>query len=173
MNQQHFEVNYSKSAKENFDRFVVIFTKNHSNHTVTWLRRFAAISKSHWTKLTEEEQWEFLNIIRGKEIKDPLRNHGGQCFEKATDVHLRHAARFIDGKSISKFATRYLSLTSQQISGRDVFNVLKLWRDASPYQGSKKVCITLSLNRNIDLLTFFYWVWNYIHVVFVRPVTVW
>ena len=43
------------------------------------------------------------------------------------------------------FATKYLGLTSQQIEGRDVFSVLKLWRDAMPYQGFKEVRVKISI----------------------------
>ena len=44
----------------------------------------------------------------------------------------------IDESNISKLATKYLGLTSQQIRGRDVFNVLRLWRDAMPYKVKKR-----------------------------------
>ena len=60
-------------------------------------------------------------------------------FEKASEDDLRNASKFIAESNLSKLVTRYLGLTSQQIIGQDVFGVLKLWRDAMPFQGSKQV----------------------------------
>ena len=64
---------------------------------------------------------------------------GGQPLKKASDANLQDAAKLIEKRNISKLATKYLGLSSEQIHGRDIFSVLKLWRDAIPGQGSKKV----------------------------------
>ena len=66
-------------------------------------------------------------------------DHVFEKFKTATDDDLRNASKFIVKSNISKLATKYLGLISQEIHGRDVFNVLKLWRDAMPYHGSKQV----------------------------------
>ena len=63
--------------------------------------------------------------------------------KKATDNDLHNASKFIAESNVSKLATKYLGLTSQQIEGRDVFDVLKLWRDAMPYQGFKDVSVEI------------------------------
>ena len=59
--------------------------------------------------------------------------------DKTTDDHLRQAAKYIEEKNKNKLATKYLGLSSKQISGQDAFGVLKLWRDSMPYQGFKSV----------------------------------
>ena len=73
-------------------------------------------------------------------------------FKKASDTDLRQAAMFIEEKNIAKLATKYLGLSSKQISGRDVFGVLKLWRDAVPFQGFKEV--------RFHYLSFFFHLWD-------------
>ena len=69
---------------------------------------------------------------------DPtLKAHG--VHDKATDDHLRQAAKYIEEKNKNKLATKYLGLSSKLTSGRDAFGVLKLWRNAMLYQGFKGV----------------------------------
>ena len=70
--------------------------------------------------------------------------------KKATSKELREAAKFVHANSKSKFATKYLGLTLAEINGRDVFSVLKLWRDAMPYQGSKQVQVGLSNSNTVN-----------------------
>ena len=88
------------------------------------------------TKLPQQEKNKFL--------KERRKLGGPLAFKKASDDDLRNATKFIAASNMSKLATRYLGLTSQQILGRNVFNVLKMWRDAMPYHGSKQVSVEIT-----------------------------
>ena len=91
-----------------------IFTYNRNSCLVDWLHSLTTATRQYWAKLTEQEK--FINEIRGKEIF-VISGTGAQHFHKATDTHLKNAAKFIDVHSIRRFATTYLGLTTQQLTG--------------------------------------------------------
>ena len=138
MNQEDFGINHSDSTEGNFERFLEIFTENRRKNYFGNFQPTVTAIREYWVKLTEEEKWKFLDAIRGREIYR-LPQQAADPFNKAKDYQLKQAAKCIEENNIAKLATKYLGLSSKLISGRDVFSVLKLWRDAMPYQGSKQV----------------------------------
>ena len=138
MNQESFEINHSESAEGNFERFSEIFIENRRKNFNCSFQSTVTEIRDYWTKLTEDEKWKFLDGIRGREIYR-IPAQAADPFNKPKDFQLQQAAKCIEQKSLTKLATKYLGLSSKQISGRDAFSVLKLWRDAMPYQGSKQV----------------------------------
>ena len=143
MNQEDFEINHSDSTDENFERFLEIFSENRRKNYFGNVQPTVTAIREYWVKLTEEEKWKFLDAIRGREIYR-LPQQAADPFNKAKDYQLKQAAKCIEENNIAKLATKYLGLSSKLISGRDVFSVLKLWRDAMPYQGSKQVGTVIS-----------------------------
>ena len=135
----NFYLDPSESTEENFERFTEAF----SHHRIDWpadeVAKCISTTRGYWAKLTEEEKWKFLEVCKERQAKVGMIVDAGHPFRKATDAQLQLATKFIDQSNITGLATRYLGLTSQEIEGRDVFSVLKLWRDSMPFQGSKEV----------------------------------
>ena len=130
--------------EEDFEVFIESFTEflTCGYPPVNEVAEQISAIRAHWTTVTHKEKSKFLKEWREREMRKGL-HYGSPVFEKATDNYLRNASKFITESNISKLATKYLGLTSQQIEGRDVFDVLKLWRDAMPYQGSKRVRVEI------------------------------
>ena len=142
MRETNFEI-----TDEDFERFVE--RKSSCNSSVNKVTEQMSAIKGQRTKLTQEEENKFFENWTESESESEEDDVGGSdVLEKATDDDLRNASKFIAASNMSKLATKYLGLTSQQIIGRDVFNVLKMWRDAMPFQRSK--CVRV---ENLELLT--------------------
>ena len=138
--------NHSDTSDEEFERYKE--RKTSRNSSINEVAEQISAIREQRTTLTQEkknkslEKWEKAEThnlpVYVKSVK-PVAYAASDMFEKATDDDLRNASKFITESNLSKLATRYLALTSQQTEGRNVFDVLKLWRDAMPYQGSKQV----------------------------------
>ena len=133
--------NHSETTEEDFQRFVKPFPKGISviypdSEVAEEIAHPAGI-KGFWPGYEYRYGYRYANQYLCGYGK--YAQHTSEVFKKATDDDLCNASKFITESNISKLATRYLGLTSQQIEGRDAFSVLKLWRDAMPYQGSKEV----------------------------------
>ena len=138
---------FTKSREdEELERFIETLSERRNcwKYVNTDVDGQIAAIRGHWQKLaTQEEKCKFLEECWAREAeRSRPRWEGRPVLEKATDDHLRNTSKFIAESNLSKLATTYLGLTSQEILGRDAFEVLKLWRDAMPGQGSKEVCVT-------------------------------
>ena len=147
-------VENDSNMTKDFERLMKKHFEVYSNLTEV-AEQIAAVRK-HWAKLTQEEKNEFLEEWRKSEARRfQVEVQASGVFKKATDDDLRDASKFIAESNLSKLATKYLGLTSQQILGRDVFSVLKLWRDAILYQGSKQVRVQITEPRPTESSSFF------------------
>ena len=127
--EEDFDSNCSQSPEENCERLTEVVKKQGDPPIDRHQDKF---------RLTIEQKAKMIAQLRWKR-SGPLIGQSAEKFKKATDANLQDAAKFIDQTNIPRIATRFLGLTLTQISDMDGFSVLKLWRDAMPYQGSKEV----------------------------------
>ena len=144
-NKYSFQQDYIESEKKDEEED---FKSNRPQSTEETFERVTEAVKKKGDPLVGRDQDKFqaAREKRAKIIAERRRNYlagiilqAGTTFQKATDANLQDAAKFIDQSNIHRIATRFLGLTLPQISGMDGFSVLKLWRDAWPFQGSKEV----------------------------------
>ena len=146
-----------KREDEDFEKFIKTLSERRNcwRYVNAEVDEQIAAVKGHWQKLTtQEEKCKFLEECWAREAeRSGPRHEGRPVFKKATDDQLRNASKFIAATNLSKLATRYLGFASQNILGRDAFDVLKLWRDAMPGQGSKEVCIEHVMHKIVSKVT--------------------
>ena len=130
----------AETTEEEFNWIVEVFNISWTLLSDQHRQQLTSAMKKHWTKLTNEEKIAFTNAIKWKiKLSNCLTGQGARPFRKAKDTDLMNACKFIENGILVKLATKYLGMSVDQISGLNVFNVLKKWRDDKPYQGSKQV----------------------------------